>query len=121
MSRWDTCAAQAVIEAFGGVLCKLTAFEARNGAREFYTYLQSSENLDFEPGVACLTPYNAAASQPPIKKGDPPVHATTADMVKPYSNLCGLLALDRACNESYSSGIYAAIQKIKATHPLSYD
>lgn len=91
VSRWDTAAAQAVIEANGGVLCKLTSF-LRDGAVEGYTYLESASNLDFEPGVAALTPYNAA-DKGLVKKGEAPQLAIDPNHVKPYANLCGLVAL----------------------------
>lgn len=57
VSRWDTCAAQAIIEAKGGVLAKMTDF-VKDGSLNSYTYLKSSVNLDFEPGTAALTAYN---------------------------------------------------------------
>jgi len=46
VSRWDTCAAQAIIEAVGGVCCKLTEF--KKGKINNYTYKESSDNLDFD-------------------------------------------------------------------------
>jgi 3'(2'), 5'-bisphosphate nucleotidase len=90
VSRWDTSGAQAVIEAHGGILSKLTSFIDR---KEFqsYTYLKSSINLDFEPGVALLTSYNAAEKSN-VKKGES-VYAMEPSSVQPYSNLCGLLAI----------------------------
>ena len=80
-----------MIEANGGVLCKLTSF-LRDGAVEGYTYLESASNLDFEPGVAALTPYNAA-DKGLVKKGEAPQLAIDHNHVKPYANLCGLVAL----------------------------
>jgi 3'-phosphoadenosine 5'-phosphosulfate (PAPS) 3'-phosphatase len=90
VSRWDTSGAQAVIEAHGGILSKLTSFIDR---KEFqsYTYLKSSVNLDFEPGVALLTSYNAAEKNN-VKKGES-FYAMESSSVQPYSNLCGLLAV----------------------------
>jgi len=100
VSRWDTAGAQAVLEAHGGVLCKLTPFisEAETGevaqSLRSYTYLASPSNLDFEPGVASLTPYNVAeAAKSLVKKGAEPVLASDVATVKPYANLCGLVAL----------------------------
>ena len=90
VSRWDTSGAQAVIEAHGGILSKLTSFI---GLKELqsYTYLKSSVNLDFEPGVAFLTSYNAAEKNT-VKKGES-FYAMEVESVQPYSNLCGLLAV----------------------------
>jgi len=95
VSRWDTAGAQAVIEAHGGTLSKLTGFVAAKSLAS-YTYLKSPLNLDFEAGKASLTPYNAADKRL-VKKGAPPVLAEDAGAVKAYSNLCGLFALDRSC------------------------
>jgi 3'-phosphoadenosine 5'-phosphosulfate (PAPS) 3'-phosphatase len=47
LSRWDTCAAQAIIEAAGGICCKLTKF-LENGVIESYHYQNSQSNLDFD-------------------------------------------------------------------------
>jgi hypothetical protein len=117
VSRWDTSGAQAVIEAHGGVLGKLTSF-AGSQRIESYTYLKSPVNLDFEPGVASLTPFNAA-DKAAVKKGETRP-ATDAAMVKPYSNLCGLLAVDSACVPQLDA-IYEAIQRAKAVAPPAYD
>ena len=98
VSRWDTAGAQAVLEAHGGVLCKLTTFlsspasSSSSSSSGSYTYLASDTNLDFEPGVATLTPFNAA-DKSAVKKGDAPKQALEAAQVKPYANLCGLVAL----------------------------
>eukprot|EP01038_Epipyxis_sp_PR26KG_P015283 gene15283-20587_t len=94
VSRWDTCGAQAVIESRGGILTKMHPFMSENKSLKSYTYLQSLTNLDFIPGLASLTPYNAApATKKLIKKGDPPRTVDDVNEVAPYSNLCGLLAL----------------------------
>ena len=85
VSRWDTCGAQAVIEAHGGKLAKLTPFISKGGALESYTYLRSEHNLDFEPGTAALTPYNAA-NKASVRKGEV-VLANSVEQVRPYSNL----------------------------------
>jgi fructose-1,6-bisphosphatase/inositol monophosphatase family enzyme len=41
VSRWDTCAAQAVLEATGGVLCKLS------------TFMRTQELASYQCGHAC--------------------------------------------------------------------
>lgn len=94
VSRWDTCGAQAVLEAHGGHFCKLTTFVAPAGSEPVrgYTYLESAANLDFEPGTATLTPYNAA-DKAMVPRGAPPTPATDVGHVKPYANLCGHVAL----------------------------
>jgi 3'(2'), 5'-bisphosphate nucleotidase len=117
VSRWDTAAAQAVIEAHGGVLSKLTSFVDRNELSS-YTYLKSAINLDFEPGVPTLTPYNAA-DKSLVKKGET-LKAVDVSSVQPYSNLCGLLVLEN--NALLDIGtIRDSIRRVTlAVHP-SYD
>lgn len=120
VSRWDTCAAQAVIEAHGGTLSKLSSFIANNKALESYTYRKSNENTDFEPGLSNMTPYNAR-DKGSVKKGET-VSASHVDMVKPYSNLCGLIALDQNCSsEGSMSAIYDAIERAAKKSRPSYD
>jgi 3'-phosphoadenosine 5'-phosphosulfate (PAPS) 3'-phosphatase len=87
VSRWDTCAAEAVLAAHGGVLGKLSSLLKHSGTCEPYTYRKSGTNLDFVPGLAKLTPYNATAKV----QGAGGV-ATRVEDVKAYSNLCGLYA-----------------------------
>lgn len=120
VSRWDTCGAQAVIEAHGGRLCKLSSFIAKEGALENYTYLKSATNLDFVPGLASLTPYNTT-DKSLVKKGEVCI-ADSVDKVKAYSNLCGLFALARENVDADSlSRMNAAIQRVQAIAPASYD
>lgn len=119
VSRWDTCGAQAVIEAYGGQLGKLSSF-IDTGAIESYTYLKSSQNLDFVPGLANLTPYNVI-DKSLVKKGEVSV-ADSVEKVKAYSNLCGLIALaaDNSSSESFVS-MHAAILRALALNAASYD
>ena len=117
VSRWDTAGAQAVIEAYGGTLSKLSTFAA-DKALSSYTYLKSPVNLDFEPNCAILTPYNAADKKA-VKKGEE-VLASSVEMVKAYSNLCGILALSRPCMAELEA-IHAAIQRAASTCAASYD
>ena len=87
LSRWDTCAAEALLEAKGGCLAKLTSlWDAETIG---YQYTKGEANLDFTEGQAALTPYNATV------KVDKEVKqmATKVDQVKPYSNLAGLFAV----------------------------
>lgn len=120
VSRWDTCGAQAVIEAHGGHLGKLSSFISNNGAIESYTYLKSEQNLDFIPGLAALTPYNTV-DKSLVKKGEI-VIADRVDKVKAYSNLCGLFAV-AAANSSPEAlaNMHAAITRTLAIHSTSYD
>lgn len=117
VSRWDTAGAQAVIEAHGGILSKLTKF-SDDKTLESYTYLKSEVNLDFEAGRASLTPYNVKDKNA-VKKGETKI-AEDVNVVKAYSNLCGLLAINKDALADLDS-IYDCIQKAKAQHPLSFD
>ena len=49
VSRWDTCAAQAVIEAFGGVCSKLTSIVKGKGQSSYiYKQIETNKNLDYD-------------------------------------------------------------------------
>lgn len=117
VSRWDTSGAQAVLEAVGGTLSKLSTF-IDNKTLESYTYLKSTTNLDFEAGKPLLTPFNAT-DKSCCKKGEN-IYATSIDMVKAYSNLCGLLALDKSCLVNLDN-IYESIQRTLVTDIPAYD
>ena len=104
VSRWDTCAAEACLEAFGGTLTKMTPYladvpvdndEVEEQKDEMYTYLASQTNLDFVPGKANLTKYNCQSS---VQDLQPNQRALDLSQVKPYSNLCGLVALGSEWN-----------------------
>ncbi len=114
----DTCAAQAVIEAHGGVLAKMTSFVRGDKDWNHYTYLKSSDNVDVEEGVSNITPYNAKDKKS-IKKGDAPRIGTLSEFA-PYSNVCGLIALS-ASGLANVDTIFDAIQEVKQTQPPSYD
>eukprot|EP00579_Thalassiosira_antarctica_P003464 CAMPEP_0201906484 /NCGR_PEP_ID=MMETSP0902-20130614/57046_1 /ASSEMBLY_ACC=CAM_ASM_000551 /TAXON_ID=420261 /ORGANISM="Thalassiosira antarctica, Strain CCMP982" /LENGTH=450 /DNA_ID=CAMNT_0048440623 /DNA_START=91 /DNA_END=1443 /DNA_ORIENTATION=- len=129
VSRWDTCAAEAILESFGGKLMKLTHFveskeeeEKRRKQKdgEFYTYLASQTNLDFIPGTANLTKYNCRAS--PAIDLQPNQKALDVDRVKPYSNLCGLVALGREWNTIEGTiHIKEAMRRAATRNPPSFD
>lgn len=118
VSRWDSCGAQAVLEAHGGMLCKLNGFLQQQQQDWSYTYRKTEENLDFEPGQARLTKYNAA-------KGidiDAESMAMTPSQVKPYANLCGLVALGKATNhEEGKATILDGLQRAAEISPPAFD
>jgi 3'-phosphoadenosine 5'-phosphosulfate (PAPS) 3'-phosphatase len=121
VSRWDTCGAQAVIEAHGGTLSKLTRFVSSKEL-ESYTYLKSPVNLDFEAGVAYQTPFNSTLDKEratAIKQGEKFL-IEDQQSAKVYSNLCGLFALDRSNLERLDE-FYGAIERAKASSAPSYD
>lgn len=114
----DTCAAQAILEAHGGILAKMTPFVKGNKEWQSYTYLKSIDNLDFEEGTSNLTPYNSKDKKA-IKKGEPSRIGTLAEFAA-YSNILGLVALSSAGLESVDK-IFQTIQELKETVPPSYD
>ena len=100
VSRWDTCAAQAILEANGGVLCKLTDFIDRYLINS-YDYAKSDLNLDANP-LALFGRMNVREEN---------THESTPigqqiERVKPYSNICGIVAvLDTGVMETLKSNI----------------
>lgn len=100
LCRWDTCAAQAVLEAHGGLLVKLHPLVSGDASLpprlEPYKYLASDHPDDFVPNVSRLNKYNAAdgqLSEADLAKGAPPKYAATADQIKQYKNTLGIFAL----------------------------
>jgi len=102
VSRWDTCAPEAVLAAFGGMLLKLNHVLAHPDSltrldhlpkESRYCYLETTTNLDFVPGEASLSPYNAHDAALAKKAADTP--AADVTQVKAYANLAGLVALPR--------------------------
>jgi 3'-phosphoadenosine 5'-phosphosulfate (PAPS) 3'-phosphatase/mannose-6-phosphate isomerase-like protein (cupin superfamily) len=80
LNRWDTCACEAVLNAHGGELVRLDTFiddaDEMSAILTPYTYKKTRINLDPNPN-AKFTKYNY----------------NDDNSFKPYSNLCGLLAL----------------------------
>ena len=117
LSRWDTCAAQGVLEAHGGAVVKLSAFE-RRGELEPYTYRRGDRNADFEPGLALLTRYNARDAA----AVDGAAVATAVEQLKPHANTCGLLALPAAaCAPPRLQAVREAVARAAAREPPKYD
>ena len=111
LSRWDTCAAQAVLEASGGRLVKLYDMKS-------YTYLKSEINRDFEPGVSLLTAYNSITT---LKKNEIK-KATDNKQVTPYANLLGVFAVAAFNNTDPSLTLLSnAINTVSETTQPSYD
>ena len=115
----DTSGAQAVLEANGGTLSKLTTFVSAQQLSS-YTYLKSADglNLDFEADTASLTPYNSADKKL-VKKGNAPRKGLHAEFA-PYSNLCGLLAVNQGGLANLNT-FYDAIQVAKSISEPAYD
>eukprot|EP00960_Hanusia_phi_P067757 766692-Hanusia_phi.AAC.6 len=115
VSRWDTCAAQAVIEAYGGVLCRLDRFLEEEKLVP-YTYVKGERNADFVKGLAELTAYNARAWE----EGGERRKAMEASDVKAYSNLNGLLAVSQEGRRKLGE-VHQAMMRAKEKEEPSYD
>jgi len=118
VSRWDTCGAQAVIEAYGGKLCRLDKF-VNDKALTSYTYNKGENNADFVPGLSFLTPFNAQDSKS-VVKGATPMLADSVSQVKSYANLNGLFAVS-ATGLPQLETIHSAIIAAKQESAPSYD
>lgn len=127
VSRWDTCAPQAVLEAHGGCLLQLQPLCA--GAADAppelvaYKYLKGPSNADFVPGLTALNKYNAASgslSEAESGKGAPKKYATEREQLKPYSNGLGLFALSSLAPEAIAAA-RAALLRAKARHEMEFD
>lgn len=91
-AKWDCSGPQAVLEAYGGCMAKLPKFLS-NKELESYTYLKSKVNLDFEPNKIVLTLSNSKDKQVARLVRD--ILASEVDLVKEYSCMMGLVALDK--------------------------
>ena len=122
VSRWDSCAAEACLESFGGALTKLTPFVEADDAKDSnacYTYLASESNLDFVPGSATLTKYNCRASASAQEFNQ---RVFDAAQVKPYSNLNGMVAFGKEWNTCEGRAqIVESIRRAAAKNPPSFD
>lgn len=117
VSRWDTCAAEACLDAFGGQLLKLTDF-LQDEEDGYYTYLASKTNLDFVPNTANLTKYNSNLQDLP----SPAQKAQDVCQVKAYSNLAGLVAFGKEFNtQEGRKYLRDAIRKAAANNAPSLD
>mmetsp|Transcript_49971 Transcript_49971/g.130147 ORF Transcript_49971/g.130147 Transcript_49971/m.130147 type:complete len:312 (-) Transcript_49971:283-1218(-) len=116
VSRWDTCAAQAVLEAHGGCLARLDAAISgpeEDAPLESYTYVNDAScNSVLVPSLATLTRYNARAG---VEVGGA---ALSAKDVKPYANLCGLFALPPTADVTATRAI---VRRAAQDVPPAYD
>lgn len=112
VSRWDSLAPFAVLQAHGGVTSKLASI-VRDGALAHYRYAVGAPlNADFERGLATLTRFNARDA---ARVGAP---ALDAHDVLPFANLCGLFAL--APGEDVPRYVHI-VRQVAATTAPSFD
>jgi len=115
-AKWDCSGPQAVLEAFGGTMSKLPKFIS-NKALESYTYLQSKENLDFEPNQTLFTLSNAKDKRVARMVRD--VLVPEVEMVKEYACLCGLIALNKE-NMQEIDKFQNVMLKVQTENPPMY-
>ena len=120
VSKWDTCAAQAILEAQGGLLIQLDPFFQSN--EQSYTYKVTTQCLDIPTHFpAYLTRYNAQCYDETNNKNKK-VPITNANMVKEYANICGMLALTKQGNtDEHKQQIIQAIQHVSNQYPPAFD
>eukprot|EP01060_Flectonema_neradi_P011976 TRINITY_DN188_c1_g2_i3.p2 TRINITY_DN188_c1_g2~~TRINITY_DN188_c1_g2_i3.p2 ORF type:complete len:184 (+),score=36.37 TRINITY_DN188_c1_g2_i3:1127-1678(+) len=107
LSRWDTCAAQAVLEANGGCLVKLQSIIDK-GVPVPYTYVKGDDNSDPNP-IAKFTAYNSTKTEGGEVN------------FQPYSNLCGLFALPCKVDDTELNALIKTLQEVASEVPPAYD
>lgn len=96
VSRWDTCAGDAILEAYGGRLSTLTNFLKNNGdINERYIYKKLKEGEE-----------NTNTNE----------SAKITKFTNQYSNLCGLFAI-KDKEDQRINDIYKAIVDVAKEHP----
>ena len=111
VSRWDTCAAEAILEANGYTLVKMAPALLGEGVDTHYTYTLSDANTDFVPNQANLTAYNSANKE--VKSGP----AAAVSDVLPYSNLAGMIVVKKEALPE----LVAQLRVVAAQVPPSFD
>ena len=120
--RWDTCAPEALIAAYGGCLVRLSTFIA-TGKLESYVYKQTgygslNPDLEFIFGYdknlwPVFSRYNGDPVESKLEKRITP---ETAHLVKAYSNLCGFICLTKDSLKNIEQ-FREAIMKVYARSP----
>lgn len=135
-AKWDTCAPEAVIEAYGGVMAKLPKFLV-DRTLESYTHLKTTENLDFEEGQVRLSLSNAkdksmiakdethiVVSEDGLTTTTMTTSATTIaagpELLKEYACVSGLVALSKVAIQEIDV-IHATMMKVKVDSPPIYN
>ena len=115
-AKWDCSGPQAVLEAYGGTMSKLPKFLS-NKELESYTFTKSKINMDFEPDQTLFTLSNAKDKRVARMVRD--VLVGEVELVKEYSCLQGLVALDKE-NLAKLDQFHAAMTKVAAEFPPMY-
>ena len=95
VSRWDTCAGEAILRAHGGIFFKLSSI-ATSGTFENYLYKPTQVNLDIEE-------ISSVGGE--------------STLIPSYTNICGLFALSPivAENEELINGYCRGIARVAKT------
>jgi 3'-phosphoadenosine 5'-phosphosulfate (PAPS) 3'-phosphatase len=115
VSRWDTCAAEAVLDAHGSYLVKLTGVLEHPAKLQRYTYTQSKANADFTPNLSLLTENNRGKSN--TAKSNTLI-ANVNDVLE-YSNLHGLTAFAPAAVPKFDH-YHNIMLQVAANEPPTY-
>lgn len=118
--RWDTCAPEALIAAYGGCLVRLSTFIA-SGKLETYRYKKTgygsmNPDLDFifKYDKTLWPKFSRYNGDPAESKPKSRITPETAHLVKAYSNLCGFICLPKSSLENiehYREAIMKSYQK----------
>ena len=112
----STSGPQAVLEAYGGIMAKLPKF-LKNKELESYTFTKTKINTDFEPDQTLFTLSNAKDKRVARMVRD--VKVTEVELVKEYSCLQGLIALDKT-NAAKLDQFHAALTEVDKDFPPMY-
>eukprot|EP01063_Lacrimia_lanifica_P021752 TRINITY_DN2929_c0_g5_i1.p1 TRINITY_DN2929_c0_g5~~TRINITY_DN2929_c0_g5_i1.p1 ORF type:complete len:407 (+),score=130.16 TRINITY_DN2929_c0_g5_i1:108-1223(+) len=115
VSRWDTCAAEAVLRGYGGGFARLHGFlsGAPPGECTGYTYVKGACNTNFTPGLAAISAYNAS----PAAAGKVGQRAADVGDVHPYANLEGMVLWTRHADPA---ALQAELRGLAEQTPPSY-
>jgi 3'-phosphoadenosine 5'-phosphosulfate (PAPS) 3'-phosphatase len=123
-AKWDTSGPQAVVEAYGGTMSKLPGF-LRDKSLDSYTHLKTDINLDIEMNAVRLSLSNAkdkAAYKALPKAYKDTMITATADMVKEYSCLSGLVCMNKDnMGAANIDAVHKTMLKVMKDHPPTYN
>jgi hypothetical protein len=115
-AKWDCSGPQAVLDAYGGAMSKLPKFLS-DKELESYTFIKTKVNADFTPDQTLFTLSNAKDKRVARMVRD--VKVAEVDLVKEYSCLQGLLAVDKE-NMGKLDAFHVAMTKVAASDPPMY-
>eukprot|EP00924_Labyrinthula_sp_SR-Ha-C_P009244 augustus_masked-scaffold_2-processed-gene-17.45-mRNA-1 protein AED:1.00 eAED:1.00 QI:0/-1/0/0/-1/1/1/0/381 len=93
VSRWDSCAPEAVLTAFDGVFYTLSSVFSSDSAGGYKYDTNKKTFVDSISTKPVFSKYNIKSIEELDKLNGKPITKTCIDKVKPYSNLEGLCAI----------------------------